>query len=278
MSRYQDDEQLREAVPQMAARNKTEVTLRVTEQAAAWLQSLGAKAIETEVPVGPKWIADLAAFWVPTPTEAQRTKLIAKRPPYYLPGGLETSPELNRKWEEWRQSYADLPFPVTIVHEVKTSVQDFKRDTKWARPPVADMRVLSLTKDVLEAASLPDGWWVLLHGSDGRLHRVLQRAPMPGITDTQRLLVVANIAERRHNRTANAFFADLQKKRRIEDQRYLVESRVSKCLSTVLKILRGEQSVEEALTRNLGHAHHLPAYMVEDLKRLHGKLPNAAES
>jgi len=52
--------------------NKTELTRKVTAGAATWLTNLGAKPVETEVHVRQGWIADLAAVWCPTRTEAQK--------------------------------------------------------------------------------------------------------------------------------------------------------------------------------------------------------------
>lgn len=252
--------------------NKTEITLRVTEAASNWLLSIGAKAVETEVPVAKSWVADLAAFWTPTMTEAAKMKII----PLWATG--------NRRGCSWKESitaYKKLPSIITIVHEVKTSIGDFKRDKKFCdfgfQTHVADMRVISMTEDVYaytrkDHLLLPIGWWILIHRSDGVLQRVAQRFPVDSevirVDDSKRLQVVASIAERRHNRTANAYIKEVMKSYAKEERNRKVVSRVSKCMRAVQGIMRGEyDSVEECL--QVYFSTELPKHLIAELRDLH---------
>jgi len=100
-------------------RNKSELTHTATATAAAWLDGLGCKPVETEVPVGKGWVADLATFWCPTMTEAKRSKLLRHIVPDLL---AQDSMEALHKL---RRFYAPR---LTVVVEVKTSRADFLAD------------------------------------------------------------------------------------------------------------------------------------------------------
>jgi len=221
-----------------ADRNKTELTLRVTEESAGWLRGIGAKAIETEVPVCQKWIADLSAIWTPTPTEAKRIKLFPFKPtPFFppediLPEPKQTLDDLNdensehNKWwtkvlswqkeqpHSFEKAISELPYYITIIIEVKTSRADFLNDKKWKHKPQADLQILSYAKGIIKDDEIPDGWWGLEHGEKSL--RVKKRYwPLHDITDTMRMYLIGSIAERQHNRTANAFWNALAKRRRV---------------------------------------------------------------
>lgn len=188
-----------------ADKNKTDLTHDVTEAAAKWLASIGAKCIETEVRVGPKWIADLAAFWTPTMTEAAYQKLVPRR---------------SAGWDARLAAFRALPRIITIVVEVKTSMPDFKRDLgeKFARAPVADLQILAVPHSLISIESCPPKWWIL--GVDLEKPDVDVWRPV-GIVPTsldQRLDFVAAVGERRHNRTHNEFWSALGKRRRDEER------------------------------------------------------------
>ena len=254
----------------IADRNKSEVTLRVTEAASRWLLDLGAKAVETEVPAGEKWIADIAAFWVPTRTEAIKAKLILKKPKWVSPyGPEELRKQYNQEHTAWIKSYKGLPNYITIVHEVKTSPKDFKRDLKWERTPVADMQVLSYVKGILTPEQYPKNWWVLEHAEDGSLLKVKNRVPMHNVDVNQRLMLIANIADRRHNRTAYQFLRDLQKSHRLESGERKLDYRLSSCASAIMSVVKGEYpTVEECLRRHFNKK--FPDYLVERLGKMYG--------
>ena len=243
-------------------RNKTEITLRITESAAEWLRTIGAKAIETEVCAGPKWISDLAAFWVPTPSEAIYAKLLPKKPRW------QTS---HIEYRLWRESFEALPNPITIIHEVKTSNADFKRDTKWNRESIADLQVLSYLKGIISIEQIPDKWWGLEHSESGNLIAIRKRAPLNNVTDKQRLLLISNLADRQHNRHANAFFSSLNKSHGLESHRKKTNNRLNYCMKAVLDILNGEhESVEGCLQYWFNKK--FSSHMIKSLQEIWGKL------
>lgn len=228
-----------------ADRNKTDITLEVTEAAARWLHGMGAKAIETEVPICEKWVADLAAIWSPTRTEAKNNKLI---PFTYLschqpPKGLIPWPkcdfegndekreamfdEYHKKVSNWQaanpdlfeEAYRKMPGIITIVHEVKTSRADFKRDHKWKMPAQAEVMILSYTTGILSIDEIPAGWWALEHDPKTGAAKGMRRRvwPLHTIEAEAKMWTVAAIAERRHNRTALHFWNSLMKRNRSKD-------------------------------------------------------------
>ena len=99
-------------------RNKTDLTKLVTSAAVRWLDEKGFKPIETEVPVSPGWVADIAGSILPTNTELISLKLIKRGPRWSQPGYPE-------KWKEWEASAAWLRRLLTVIVEVKTSKSDF---------------------------------------------------------------------------------------------------------------------------------------------------------
>ncbi|MCK5357339.1 MAG: hypothetical protein KAJ48_02995 [Elusimicrobiales bacterium] len=222
-----------------ADRNKTNLTLKVTQESAGWLAGIGAKAIETEVPVCQKWTADVAAFWSPTMTEVKRSKLTpfkdtrAQYAPFKKPTWhnekFKNRPkgEYYRICKEWwnkclewsktqgidfQKALANLPYYITIIVEVKTSRADFLGDKKWKHKPQADLQILSYAKGIIKDEEIPDGWWGLEHDNGIRIKK--RYWPLHDITDTMRMYLIASIAERRHNRTANAFWNAMAKRNR----------------------------------------------------------------
>lgn len=146
-----------------ADRNKTDLTHDITEAAARWLAIIGAKCIETEVAVGPKWIADVAAYWRPTRTEAVNHGLIPRAKSY--PYGSADSRMLE--YQESRRAhfevYRALPPIITIAVEVKTTRADFRRDIaeKFSRDPVADLQVIAIPRMLMPVEEFPTNCWVL---------------------------------------------------------------------------------------------------------------------
>jgi hypothetical protein len=205
-----------------ADRNKTDLTHKVTEGAARWLAAIGAKAIETEVPVGPKWVADLAAFWSPTPTEATLEKLIPRAQRYPYGEGDAAAARWREAHDARLAAFRALPRIITLLVEVKTSRADFGLDArvggKFTRGRPADLHVLAVPMEMLPCEKLPTGWWVLhCSAHDGEVLRVTRSGGVVATDADAKLNLVAAIAERRHNRTANAFFSALSKRRRAED-------------------------------------------------------------
>lgn len=258
--------------------NKSEITLAVTEAAAQWLAGIGAKAIETEVLVAQGWIADLAAFWVPTPTEAMKSKLLPKQPRWDFVFNEDKSIKefkndtYQKQMKAWKESFAAIPGLITIAHEVKTSRSDFRKDRKWDRDPVADIQVLSYVSGIIDDDEVPKGWWGLKHSRTGTLLKVTKRALLRGIDNEQRLFLVAWLADRMHNRHANKFFNDLNKRHRTDQRKRITSGRLSSCMTAILGIARGEKTVEEAMTYYFCQDERIPHYLQKDLKEIEGVL------
>lgn len=100
-------------------RNKTDLTHAATATCAAWLDSLGCKPVETEVPVGNGWVADLASFWSPTCTEAKKSRLLRSLVPTDVV--LEDRHAFERMYREYGGRF-------TVVVEVKVTRADFLHD------------------------------------------------------------------------------------------------------------------------------------------------------
>lgn len=134
--------------------NKTALTHRVTAIAAAYLDGLGCKPIETEVKIRAGWIADLASYWYPTNTEAKRLHLDRRaREVLGIGQHVEVEGLVPR-------AYGHGPFTVAV--EVKTTPSDFKRDTKWqAREWPAHICLVAFPSGVLTKGDIPDGWYGL---------------------------------------------------------------------------------------------------------------------
>lgn len=117
-----------------------------------------------------------------------------------------------------RAEYRQIPDPLTIVVEVKTSRIDFRRDArpggKFTRPRVADIQIIATPPLLIHLIDVPAGWWWLMNTSEKI--SILHRGDVVHTRVEQRLALVKAIAERRHNRTANAMWSALHKRQRLE--------------------------------------------------------------
>lgn len=140
--------------------NKSELTHKATATVAAWLDGLGCKPVETEVPCEGGWILDVASFWTPTLTEARQSKLLRALVP----------PSVQRdSWEAYNNLFRTHGARFTVGVEVKTSRADYLRDlgrkygTRDKRAtvhPVAHLMVLAAPGSVLGKDNLI-GWATL---------------------------------------------------------------------------------------------------------------------
>jgi len=152
----------------MTDRNKTPLTTRITATAAAYLDGAGFKPVETEVPVAPGWTADLASYIYPSPTQAHRLRLVAKRRVRhnYFPVDDKAYRELQ---------YRTGPLLTALV-EVKITAGDLKKDAdrKFAAAhPPAHLCYLAYPKGLIAPEAVPCGWIGLETTADGR--RIIRR-------------------------------------------------------------------------------------------------------
>lgn len=232
--------------------NKTKLTLDVTLAASNWLKDIGAKPIEAEVAINRRWIADLAAMWSPTRTEAQKQKLIPAKLPWRSTGSRARSLEREA-------AYRAIPHDMCIVHEVKVTRADFRRDHKWNKASPADMRMLSIVPGIVKEEEWPLGWWVIVHdGTTGAVSKVVKRAAITPVTVEQRFRVLMQLAVRRHNRTEYAFMKDLMRHQNDSDNDRINRTRYASMARLMSAIYTGKhESVENCVTRyiEIGRAH-----------------------
>lgn len=189
-------------------RNKTAMTHTATAVAAAWLDGIGCKPVETEVPCGPGWVADLASFWEPSFTEAKNAKLLRD----LVPEEARMDAHESFAWMTRR-----LGGRLTVVVEVKVSRADFLADAgrkygtfggKANRVPSleqpAHLCVLACPKDAMGDDHLRDWAWLELSrdcASVRKLHGMWNHRPMhPGQIED----LIAAIAIRRDHNTRYA--------------------------------------------------------------------------
>ncbi len=194
----------------MNDRNKTALTHRVTAVAAASLDSLGCKPVETEVAIAPGWIADVASYWYPTRTEGKRFGMQKMPfPARLLDGG--SGDDLDMRIRCWCAG------PLTVVVEVKTTRGDFNGDTKWLRPPPAHICIVAFPRGVVD--KVPDGWYGLETNATGdrvqKWHRSYAEIhpQHPGLV----LDFVAQVGIRRDHRSRYGAFRDWARAYRAED-------------------------------------------------------------
>jgi len=148
-------------------RNKSALTHRATATAAAWLDGIGCKPVETEVALG-GWVADLASFWTPTCTEAKRARLLR-----------DICPDIKDHTSSFEWLTRRYPSRLTLVMEVKVTRSDFladsgrkyrvigpERDTRRLLIPPAHLCVLATTAEAMGKDRLAD-WGVLKLSADG---------------------------------------------------------------------------------------------------------------
>jgi hypothetical protein len=177
--------------------NKTDLTHRVTATAAAYLDGLGCKPIETEVPIRCGWVADLASYWYPTMTEAR--KLHINRRAREILGITKSTriPDLIPR------AFGHGPFSVLV--EVKVRAADFRRDERKWQPGEwpAHICFFAFPTGMLGKDDLPQGWYGLEMSTAGTKLRKVHHSwcsPHPQHTGLT-LDFVAAVGIRRDHRT-----------------------------------------------------------------------------
>jgi hypothetical protein len=238
----------------MSDANKTDATRSLTKLVAAWCDERGWKPIETEVSVGPAWVADLAGVCDPTQTEAIAMKLIKRKPPR------------REDWGAWRQTLMDLPSPMTAVVEVKTTVQDFRRDDKFRRPFLpGHLNYLAMPSRMIDCNEVDGRWGILVTHGDGV--RCVCAPKIQNVPEAQVLNVVYQTAIRRDHFTRYARFREFDRQTRNTDNERVNRTRVSDAVRMVEAIASGDMSVTEAVSYFLKGA-KLPGYLAERLALL----------
>lgn len=251
--------------------NKTPLTHRITAVAMGYLSGAGFKPVETEVPVAPGWIADIASFIYPTMTESKKMKLNKK---------FDGATDNGDFW--YSELHFKYGFPLTAIVEVKTSRGDFETDRvrKFMAAPPAHLCYLAYPRKIMQLGntgvdikSVPSGWIGLECSDDGKkLLRIIYQtygihAQNPG--DIANL--IAQVAIRRHHRTAYAEMRAMMKSYRGEKKGF-AKGNPFTAVSLVAEYLRGDghDIGEDIKTILWKYGYKVPQYLEDDLKYLEG--------
>ncbi len=141
-------------------RNKTNLTHKITALVCSYLDILGCKPIETEVPLSDGTIADIASFTYPTMTELKKSKLLKR-----IIGDEVFGDSKKATLFDYR--YGGI---LTVAIEVKTSLPDFKKDLGRKYDPKkgthipAHLCYLAMPKSLIEKIEGIEFWrsWGLI--------------------------------------------------------------------------------------------------------------------
>ncbi len=229
-------------MPNPLDENKTPLTHRVTAVAAAYLDSIGCKPVETEVAIASGWVADVASFWYPTRTEGKKLHLTEKAKSILAIDGSF--------YNGFHRVYG--PGPLTVAVEVKITRADFARDAKWNRPAEAHICALAFPCGVIEPDEIPNGWYGLETSKDGTSLRKVHRhfgcvhPQHPGLV----LDFVAAVAIRRDHRTRYRAMKDWQKAYRARDAEKKRQYSASRLLEGVANWIQREGWKRSGLSAN----------------------------
>ncbi|WP_415907081.1 MmcB family DNA repair protein [Oleiharenicola sp. Vm1] len=229
----------------MLDRNKTFLTASVTRLAVEWLDGNGFKPVETEVAVAERWIGDVVGVSTPTTTELVGLQLLRRAPrgPDFAQREKAGYDARVSAWQAkqavWDAERAAMPRVLTIVIEVKTSVGDFRGDTKWNRPWPTNLCYVAMPEGLVAQELWPRGWGVILCSQDGtEIRRVIPGELRP-VAAEQNMDVVLAVAVSRDNATRYGRIRELQQKTRAELAPQETIARISSAVRFVLLCAKG---------------------------------------
>lgn len=192
-------------------RNKTNLTHKITALAAAYLEILGCKPIETEVSLSDGTIVDVASFTYPTMTELKQGKLLKRII------GDEVLADHQRD-QLFNYRYGGI---LTVAVEVKTSLADFKKDLGRKYDPKkgthipAHLCYLAMPKSLIEKIEGIEFWrsWGLLTCSNNGEQILKVSAPwyVNPLHPYEIIDLIAQVAIRRDHRTRYRAMRDFLK-------------------------------------------------------------------
>jgi len=199
--------------------NKSPLTHKITALASKYMECLGCKPIETEVPIGEKWVADLASYTYATMFELKHSKIF--KSPLFSALNIPVDRDLDYARRDWM--YQTLQGPITVAVEVKISQNDFVRDNKnkFKRVPLANLNFIAYPKrmdDYVERRMMDEQFkcWGRLVCSDRgyRMMRVIPPRMFTVTTLENKIALVSQVGIRRHHRTAYAYYRMMDKSRK----------------------------------------------------------------
>lgn len=215
--------------------NKTALTHRATATAAAYLDALGCKPIETEVQVRAGWVADLASYWYPTLTEARRLRLTNRaREILGVSASVEDRELIPRVYGSG---------PLTVLVEVKSQRADFLADQRKWQPGdwPAHICCLAYPTGVVDDNELPAGWYGLkLSKAGNKLLNMRRTFARPHPQHMGLVLdFVAAVGIRRDHRTRYAAMRAWAKASRAVDRKRRISYSASGLLCHLAHWLQG---------------------------------------
>lgn len=210
-------------MPEKLDGNKMALTHRITAVAMAYFDACGFKPVETEVCIASGWIADIASFVYPTPTEAKKLRLNHR---------FGNDPNYN--WYD--DLHSRYGYMYTGIVEVKVTRSDFLKDleTKFNNSPPAHLAFIAFPTGMIEEREIPIGWMGLKCSKDGS--KLVKRVGWgkvhprhPGDT----IDFIAQVAIRRDHRTRYEFMRSLMRAYRATEK----EGRKTYKLSSVIQVI-----------------------------------------
>lgn len=267
--------------------NKSDLTHKITSSTVTWMQNIGCKPVELECHIARSWIGDVVGMWSPTPTEAQKVKLIARKPrPREVRHRRDGSEEFLKQWhaaidewrpklDEWNASYRALPSTIVVCAEVKVTRADFRKDIKgkFRRSGTVDMAVLCVPEGLVRDNEVPAGWWLLeFNKESGDLRKVKHRAGIrAGVTIEQRFKFVEALAQSMYNRVHYKHLRDYERDAREQQNERVNRTRFVNAIDVVMDVVTGKRTVEEALLWHAnGRDRNISDLYLGRLKALHG--------
>lgn len=197
-------------------RNKTALTHNITALASAYLDFLGCKPIETEVPLSNGTISDIASFTYPTMTELKKGKLLKHLVNNEILGDYKLATLFQYK-------YGGI---ITIAVEVKTSLSDFKKDldkkysyfqngTRLTLPSHLNYLAVPLLLEE-EVKKIYPAWGYIICG-ENRIKKVEPQWHINALHPYQIIDLVASVGIRRDHRTRYRAYRDWLKAYRVEN-------------------------------------------------------------
>lgn len=250
----------------MSDANKTDETKMITANAARYFAVRGFRPVEAEVYINKGWVADIASAASLTPTEAQRLKLVEKRP--FLRAGLTTQ-EHHERYVRWCDKFDSLPDPITAIVEVKVSISDFARDNKWRRDAASHLLYAAIPASLKGRIDVPPHVGLLVQcGKSLRCER-------PPIVRTvaldQVVRLIYAIALRRDNHTRYERFREFERQYREHENDRINRERFSTAFRVCRSLAVGQFCDPVEALSWFGVRSKLPPTLIDQLRELTGK-------
>lgn len=255
----------------MNDRNKSELTIAITKNAALWLDGKGFKPVETEVPVENGWIADVAGVCCPTQTEMIDLKIIQRPPRYRGSSWAQAGSKYEIDYKAWREKYNTIPQPLTALVEVKTSRGDYMGDRKWSSEWPTNLCYVAMPEGMIEPQYWPPCWGVILFSQNGSVVRKVHApAAIKPLSIEKQMWTIHSLAVARDHQTRYARLRELSRAQRIRDGEAKSIGRISAAIRLVVKVAAGME-IDAAISEGYVQV-KLPEHIRQELEALRPKI------